>query len=82
MQFVFNDAQATRSVCAGTYKTETALQAAAVAAIAAAVAGNETFSCTVACSGYSEQDVTNVVRILSANNFTTSYSGTTLTISW
>lgn len=80
--FVFGNAQSVREVCAGTYKTEAALQAVVVAAIAAVIATGELFTCTAACSGYSQQDIQNVIRVLSDQGFTTSFSGTTLTISW
>jgi hypothetical protein len=80
--FVFGNAQSVREVCAGTYKTETALQAVVIAAIAAVVATGELFTCTASCSGYSQQDIQNVVRILVDQGYMTSYSGTTLTISW
>ena len=82
LDFVFTNAQSLREVCAGTYKTETALQAVVIAAMAAVVATGELFTCTAACSGYSQQDVENVMRVLTDQNFTCSYSGTTLTISW
>jgi len=80
--FVFGNAQSMREVSAGTYKTETALQAVVIAAMAAAVATGELFTCTASCSGYSQQDIQNVIRVLGDQSFTTSYSGTTLTISW
>lgn len=80
--FVFNNAQSVREACAGTYKTEVALQAVVVAALATAIAAAETFTCTAACSGYSQQDIFNVMRDLISQNYTLSYSGTTLTISW
>ena len=80
--FVFGNAQSVREVCAGTYKTETALQAVVIAAIAAVVATGELFTCTASASGYSQQDIQNVVRDLISQNFTASYSGTTITISW
>lgn len=82
LDLVFTNAQSLREVCAGTYKTETALQGVVVAAMAAVVATGELFTCTAACSGYSNQDINNVMRILTDQNFTCSYSGTTLTISW
>lgn len=80
--FVFGNAQSVREVCAGTYKTETALQAVVIAAIAAVVATGEVFTANAAASGYSQQDIQNVVRDLVSQNFTVSYSGTTITISW
>lgn len=80
--FVFNNAQSVREVSAGTYKTETALQAVVIAAIAAVVATGELFTCTAAASGYSNQDVNNVIRDLISQGYTISYSGTTITISW
>ena len=80
--FVFGNAQSVREVCAGTYKTEAAFQALVVAAMAVAIAAAETFSCSVSTSGVSSQDVQNIVRVLSDQNFTTSQSGSTLTISW
>ena len=80
--FVFGNAQSVREVCAGTYKTEAALQAVVIAAIAAVVATGELFTCTASASGYSNNDVSNVMRDLVSQNFTVTYSGTTLTISW
>jgi len=80
--FVFGNAQSMREVAAGTYKTETALQAVVVATMAAAVATGELFTCTASCSGYSQQDIQNVMRILCDQGFICSYSGTTLTITW
>lgn len=80
--FVFNNAQSTREVCSGTYKTEAALQATVVAAIAVAIAAQESFSCTVSVSGQSAQDVQNVMRVLNDMNYTVTLSGSTLTIAW
>lgn len=82
LDFCFNNAQSTREACAGTYKTEAALQATIVAAIAVSIAAAETFNCTVSMSGQSAQDVQNCMRILNDMNFTVSLSGSTLTISW
>lgn len=82
LDFVFSNAQSLREVSAGTYKTETALQAVVIAAMAAVVATGELFTCTAACSGYSAQDIENVMRLLTDQNFTCSFSGTTLTLSW
>lgn len=82
LDFVFNNAQSAREVCAGTYKTEAALQATIVAAIAVQIALQESFSCTVSVSGQSSQDVQNCMRILNDMNFTISLAGSTLTISW
>lgn len=80
--FVFGNAQSVREGCAGTYKTEIALQAVVVAALATAIAAAETFSTTASASEYSPQDIQNVIRDLVSQNFTVSYSGTTITISW
>lgn len=82
LDYVFNNAQSMREVCAGTYKTETALQAVIVAAMAVAAAAQETFTCTSSVSGYSAQDVQNCMRVLNDMNFTVSLSGSTLTIAW
>lgn len=82
MNLVFNNAQSLREAAAGGYKTETALQAVVVAAMAAAIATGQLFTCTAACSGYSQQDVQNVIRDLIASGFGCSYSGTTLTLTW
>jgi methionine synthase I (cobalamin-dependent) len=82
MNFVFMNAQSCREVCAGTYKTETALQALVIAALAVAAAAAETFSTTVSVTGYSAQDVGNVSRLLVADGYTINLSGSTLTISW
>ena len=80
--FVFNNAQSLREVCAGNYKTETALQALAVAAMAVAAAAQQTFTCSVSVTGYSGQDVQNVMRVLSDQNFIFTLAGSTLTITW
>lgn len=80
--YVFSNAQSLREVSAGTYKTEAALQAAVIAAMASVVATGELFTCTVSVTGYSGQDVNNVTRTLGDSNFTVSQSGSTLTISW
>jgi hypothetical protein len=79
---MFDNAQSLREASAGTYKTEAAFQALVIAAMAVAVAAQETFSCSVSTTGVSGQDVQNVTRLLADNNFTTSQSGSTLTISW
>lgn len=82
MNLIFDNAQSVREVCAGTYKTEAALQASIVAAIAAVIATGELFTCTVSVSGKTQQDIQNCVRHLNEGFFTTSQSGSTLTISW
>lgn len=82
LDFVFMNSQSLREVCAGTYKTEAALQAAVVAAMAAVVATGELFTCTVSVSGYSAQDIQNVMRVLTDQNFIVSLATTTLTINW
>ena len=80
----FDNAQSVREGCSMTYKTEYALRAAIVAALAAqvAVTTNDTFTTTVSVSGYSGQDVQNNIAALRADGFTVTQSGTTLTISW
>ncbi len=78
----FSHAQSVREACAGTYKTEYALNAAIIAAIAVAVAAAETFSATVSVSGYSAQDIQNNIQFLRAQNFIVTQAGTTLTITW
>ena len=80
--WVFGNAQSTREVSAGTYKTEAALQASIIAAIAAVVATGELFTCTQRLSGQTAQDVQNCMRLLADMNFGTSISGSTLTITW
>lgn len=80
--FVFNNAQSLREVCSGGYKTETALQAAIIAAMAVQAALTASFSCTVSVTGYSGQDVQNCMRVLEDMNFGVSLSGSTLTITW
>ena len=80
--FACNNAQSVREMCAGTYKTEAALQALVIAAIYAQIAANESFSCTQSVTGYSGQDVQRVMGILTDQNFTVSLSGSTMTISW
>jgi hypothetical protein len=80
----FNNAQSVREGCNMTYKTEYALRAAIIAALAAqvAVTNNDTFTTTVSVSGYSAQDIQNNTIVLHSGGFITSQSGTTLTISW
>lgn len=82
MDSIFNNGKTMAAVSSGTYKTETALQAVIVAAMAVAVATGELFTCTASCSGYSQQDIQNCIRTLRASGFGTSYSGTTLTLTW
>jgi multisubunit Na+/H+ antiporter MnhC subunit len=65
----------------GAYKTEAALQAVVVAAIAVAVAASA-MTCTIAVNAYSTQDVNNVMRILSDSNFICTNSGNNLVIVW
>lgn len=79
--FVFGNSKSLNEVSSGSYKTEAALQAAVVAAMAAAVALSA-FTCNVTVSSYSGQDVNNVLRSLADNNFIASLSGSTLTITW
>jgi hypothetical protein len=80
----FSNAQCVREGCSSTYKTEFALRAAIIAALAAqvAVTNNDTFTTTVSVSGYSAQDIQNNMQVLRSGGFTTSQSGTTLTMSW
>jgi len=80
----FDNAQSVREGCNASYKTEYALRAVIVAALAAAVAtaNNDIFTTTASVSGYSGQDIQNNVALLRNGGFTTSQSGTTLTISW
>ena len=78
MNLVFQNAQSVREVCTGTYKTEAALQATVVAALAVAIAAAETFSTTVSVSGQSSQDVQNLMRDLIGSGFTVSLAGSTL----
>ena len=80
--FVFDSASSLHEVSAGRYKTETALEAVVIAAMAVAVATGELFTCSCSASGYSEQDVNNVMRELSRANYLAHLSGTTLTITW
>ncbi len=79
---IFDNAQSVREVCAGTYKTEAALMAAIIAAIAAVVATGELFTCTVSVSGKTQQDIQNCVQHLREGFYTTSQAGSTLTVSW
>jgi hypothetical protein len=80
----FTDAQSVREACATSYKTEYALRAAIVAALAAQVAttNNDLFTTTVSVSGYSSQDLQNNIALLRMGGFTATLSGTTLTIAW
>lgn len=80
--FIFGNAQSVREMSAGTGKTESAFQATVIAAIAVAIAAAETFTCTVSTSGVSSQNLQNTMRVLTDANYTTSLSGSTLTISW
>lgn len=82
MNIIFDNAQSVREVCAGKYKTEAALQAAAIAAIAAVVATGQVFQATVSVTGYSGQDVNNVMSALNDGFFTTVLTGSSLVISW
>lgn len=82
MMFIYDNAQSVREVCAGTYKTEAALQAAVVAAMAVAIAAAESFTCTVTVSTYTQQDIQNVVRRLISNGFGVRSTGTTIVITW
>lgn len=80
----FLSAQDMREGCNAAYKTEYALMAAVIAQLATIVATttNDTFTTTVSVSGYSQQDIQNVLQGLRSGGFTTSQSGTTLTIAW
>lgn len=80
--FACNNAGSVREASTAGYKTEFALQALVIAAIYAAIALNQTFSCTQSCTGYSQQDIGNVMRALVADGFTVSYANAVLTISW
>lgn len=82
MHIIFNNAQSVREASAGTYKTEAALQAVVIAAIAAVIATGELFTCTASVSGYSAQDVQNVRRDLVSCGFGVTQSTSTLTITW
>jgi hypothetical protein len=80
----FDNAQSVREGCTSSYKTEYALRAVIVAALAAAVAtsNNDVFTTTASVSGYPAIDIQNNVSALRADGFTVTQSGTTLTISW
>lgn len=78
----FDNAQSLREMSAGTYKTEAAFQALIIAAMAAAVATGELFTCSVSTTGVPAQDVNNVMRVLNDDNYIVSQNGSTLTISW
>lgn len=82
MNIIFDNAQSVREVCSGTYKTEAALMASIIAAIAAVVATGELFTCTVSTSAKTSQDVQNCIQHLRESFYTTSLAGSTLTISW
>lgn len=79
--FVFNDSNALAKVTVGPVKTETALQAAVIAAMAAAVVLYAS-TCTVAVNSYSTQDVNNVMRLLADLNYICTNSGNNLVIVW
>jgi type II secretory ATPase GspE/PulE/Tfp pilus assembly ATPase PilB-like protein len=80
----FDNAQSVREGCSMTYKTEYALRAAIIAALAAqvAVTNNDVFTTTVSVSGYPAQDVQNNMAALREDGFTATLSGTTLTMAW
>lgn len=82
MATTFPQSQSIREFCAGTYKTEASLQATIIAAIYAAIATAETFTTTVSVSGLLPLDIQNCMRNLIKEDYQTSLSGTTLTISW
>lgn len=81
MASYFDNAQTVREGAASTYKTEFAMAATAIAALAAAVAANA-YSTTMSVSGGSAQDVEHIMTWLTRLNFTVSISGSTLAISW
>jgi hypothetical protein len=82
MHLIFNNAQSVREASAGTYKTEAAMQALVIAAMATAIATGELFTANVSVSGGSAQDVQNVTRDLISCGFGVSQSGSTLTFTW
>lgn len=82
MNLIFDNAQSVREVCAGTYKTEAALQAAIISAIAAVIATGEIFTASVSISSYGNQDINSVMRMLNEGFFTASVVGSNLVISW
>ena len=84
LNFACDNAQSTRELSAGSYKTEAALQALVIAAIYAAVADNA-FTCSVDTSNYSAQDVGNLCKTLANANFQYSRAdtdGDNLIITW
>ena len=81
MKFIFGNPQSLNEASASQVKTESALQAVVVAAMAVAVAASA-FTCTVAVNTYSTQDVNNVMRLLAGMGYIFSISGNNLTIVW
>lgn len=79
--FVFNDSNALSQASDGLVRTETALQAAVIAAMAAAVVLYAS-TCSLDVSSYSTQDVNNVMRLLSELNYICTNSGNNLVIVW
>lgn len=77
----YGNSQSLREASASSYKTEFALQAAVIAAMAASVAANS-FTCTVAVNTFSGQDVNNVMRILSDSNFIVASVGNNIILTW
>lgn len=82
MNLIFDNAQSVREACAGTYKSEAALQAAVVAAIAAVIATGEIFTATISISSYGNQDINSVMRMLNEGFFTAVVTGANLIVSW
>jgi hypothetical protein len=68
-------------MAAASYKTEAALQAAIIAAMATAIANNA-FTCSVAVNTNSTQDVNRVMNMLSDSNFGATVTGNNLVITW
>jgi hypothetical protein len=81
MNYVFGNSQSLSEASSSQVKTETALQALVIAAMAVAVAAS-LFTCSVAVNTYSTQDVNNVMRLLAGMKFTCSVSGNNLTVIW
>lgn len=77
----FDNSDTVRAGSSSSYKSEYALWATVVAAMAVSVAAS-TYTCTVDTSAQSEQDVSRITSTLSRLNFDWSLSGSTLTISW
>lgn len=78
---LYPGAQQARMLSGAVSSPETVIQALVAGAIRTAVAAG-LFTCTASMASKTTQDVQNQMRILKAQGYTVSLSGTTLTVSW